>query len=164
MSEESVPFLFSEATKKKLRDLPSFKKELEEGRSVQELLGFSDETMEQLCKAAYHLFEEKKYQESANAFLFLTTLNLHHCEYWLGLGMAMQFCQEYETAIDAYELAAISDVASPLPYFYLGKCLFAIHDRSAALQALDLAIEMAGEEEPFAEIKQQAELARSFLT
>ena len=57
--------------------------------------------------------------------------------------MSTQLCHEYEAAIDAYELAAICDISSPIPYFYLAKCLFAIHDRESALKALDLAIETA---------------------
>jgi hypothetical protein len=52
---------------------------------------------------------------------------------------------------------------SPVPYFYLAKCLFAIHDRESALQALNLAIESAGELEEYTELKQQAEMAKEIL-
>ena len=77
--------------------------------------------------------------------------------------MSTQLCQNYEAAIDAYELAALCDISSPIPYFYLAKCLFAIHDRESALQALDLAIETANELEQYAELKQQAKMAKEML-
>ncbi len=77
--------------------------------------------------------------------------------------MATQMCQDYEAAIDAYELAAIADIANPVPYFYLAKCLFAIHDRENALQALDLAIETANDLEKYADLKQQAEVAKQII-
>lgn len=163
MQEDLREFYFSDKIKEKIQNPLVIKNELKEGKTVQEIIEFSDETMIKFCNAAYLLFEHKKYREAADAFIFLTVLNAHHCEYWLGLGMATQFCQEYESAIDAYELAAMCDVSNPVPYFYLAKCLFAIHDHESALEALDLVIEMADEEEEYAEIKQQALLARNLL-
>ena len=77
--------------------------------------------------------------------------------------MAAQRSGEYEAAIDAYEMAAILDIDSPVPYFYLAKCLFAIHDRESSLQALDLAIEYAADREEFFDLKLQATEARKLL-
>lgn len=163
MNDDLSGFELSKEVKAKLKNKRLLKKELAEGKSAQEIMGFSDESMSKFYHAAYVLFEHKRYQEAADAFLFLATLNLHHHEYWLGLGMATQLCQNYEAAIDAYELAALSDISSPVPYFYLAKCLFAIHDRESALQALDLAIETADDIDEYAELKQQAQAAREIL-
>lgn len=163
MEDNLKDFRPSEIVKKRLENKKLITNDLKAGKSVQEILGFGEEVMKNFCAAAYVLFHEKHYQEAANAFLFLTTLNSSHCEYWLGLGMATQFCGEYEEAIDAYELAAICDIANPLPYFYLAKCLFAVHDRSGALQALELTLELTEDEEAYSEIRQQAELARDLL-
>jgi tetratricopeptide (TPR) repeat protein len=70
---------------------------------------------------------------------------------------------DYEAAIDAYEMAAMHDITSPVPYFYLAKCLFAIHDRESALQAIDLALEYAEESSDYDELKEQAKAARALL-
>jgi type III secretion system low calcium response chaperone LcrH/SycD len=139
------------------------KKELAAGKTAQEIMEFSDVTMAKFYKAAYHLFENRHYSDAANAFLFLVTLNPHNHDYWLGLGMATQMYGDYEAAIDAYEMAAITDVESPVPYFYLAKCLFAIHDRESALQALDLALEYADDRPEFFDLKNQAIAARKLL-
>lgn len=163
MDDELGEFTFSEEAKQKLRDLKKFKQELAEGKTAQEAIGFSNETMAKFYKAAYNLFEKKLYVDAANAFLFLVTLNPNNYEYWLGLGMNTQMCHEYESAIDAYEMAAICDIESPVPYFYLAKCLFAIHDRESALQALDLAIENASNNPEYAELKDQAIKAKELL-
>lgn len=156
-------FKLSKKVKEKLKNKKLLKKELSEGKSAQEILEFSDSTMAKFYRAAYTLFEHKRYQDAGNAFLFLATLNPHNHEYWLGLGMASQLCHDYESAIDAYELAALNDFSSPVPFFYLAKCLFAIHDRESALQALDLAIETANDLEEYADLKQQAEEAKRIL-
>lgn len=156
-------FQLSETAKEKLSDQSFLKKELASGKSAQEILEFSDETMAKFYRAAYLLFEHQRYRDAANAFLFLATLNPQHHEYWLGLGMALQMCQDFEAAIDAYELAALCDVTSPVPFFYLAKCLFAIHDRESSLQALSIAIETADDLEEYAELKYQAECAREII-
>lgn len=163
MQDDLSEFRLSKEAKEKLKDKKRLKEELAEGKTAQEIMGFSNETMAKFYRAAYFLFEHKRYHDSGNAFLFLATLNPHNHEYWLGLGMSTQMCQDYEAAIDAYELAALCDIVSPVPYFYLAKCLFAIHDRESALQALDLAIETANDLEEYAELKQQAEKAKEIL-
>jgi type III secretion system low calcium response chaperone LcrH/SycD len=163
MHDDLSEFRLSAKAKAKLKNMKLLKKELAEGRTAQEIMGFSDETMSKFYKAAYLLFEHKRYSDAANAFLFLATLNPYNHDYWLGLGMCTQMCHEYEAAIDAYELAALCDISSPVPYFYLAKCLFAIHDRESALQALDLAIETADELADYAELKEQAQKAKDIL-
>lgn len=163
MEDNLNEFKLSKKVKAKLKNKKFLEKEFSAGKSAQEILEFSEETMAKFYKAAYTLFEHKRYSDAANAFLFLATLNPHNHEYWLGLGMATQLDHDYEAAIDAYELAALCDISSPIPYFYLAKCLFAIHDRESALQALNLAIETADEIPQYSEIKKQAELAREML-
>jgi type III secretion system low calcium response chaperone LcrH/SycD len=163
MKDDLSEFRLSAKAKEKLKNKKLLKKELAKGKTAQEILGFSNEAMAKFYQAAYFLFEHKRYEDAANAFLFLATLNPHNHDFWLGLGMSMQLCHEYETAIDAYELAALSDISSPVPYFYLAKCLFAIHDRESALQALDLAIETADDLDEYADLKKQAIQAKEIL-
>jgi type III secretion system low calcium response chaperone LcrH/SycD len=147
----------------KLADKPAMIHMLREGRSAQNLWEFSDQMMEKLYLAAHQLLENKKNEEAVNAFVFLVTMNPIHSEYWLGLGASLQRCHEYEAAIDAYEITAIYSLGHPLPYIYLAKCLFAIHDRTSALQALELAIEYTEGHEEFAELKKEALHAKEML-
>ena len=163
MPIDITQFHLSKNAKAKLKDKKIMHQELSKGIIPQKILQFSDETMAQFYRAAYALFEEHRYTDAAKAFLFLATLNPDNHEYWLGLGMATQMNHEYESAIDAYELAALCNIASPVPYFYLAKCLFAIHDRESSLEALNLAIEMAGESDDYFDLKIQAMQARNIL-
>lgn len=164
MAEDELnEFRLSPELRQKLKDKDFIQKELIAGKSPQEIVGFSNETMAKFYGMAYRLFELRRYEDAGNAFLFLATLNPRIGDYWLGFGMATQMCHDYELAIDAYELVAIADLDNPAPYFYLAKCLFAIHDRDSALQALDLAIETAGDQEEYAGLKQQALAAKRIL-
>lgn len=163
MNDDLEEFKLSKKAKEKLKDKAFLKKELASGKTPQEILGFKESTMAKFYQAAYVLFEHKRYVDAANAFLFLVTLNTHKHDYWLGLGMSSQMCGDYESAIDAYEMAAITDVESPVPYFYLAKCLFAIHDRESALQALDLALEYSEGQDQYYDLIQQARAAKALL-
>lgn len=163
MEDDLGEFKISKKIKQKLKNKTLLKKEFAEGKTAQEIMGFTDETMAKFYKAAYHLFENRHHTDAANAFLFLVTLNPYNHDYWLGLGMSTQMSGDYDAAVDAYEMAAICDICSPVPYFYLAKCLFAMHDRESALQALDLAMEYAGDIPEYADLKQQARTARMML-
>lgn len=156
-------FKLSESAKKKLKNKKKLKKDFENGKTPQEIVGYSNETMAKFYRAAYHLFENRHYQEAGDAFLFLITLNAYNHDYWLGLGMSSQMNGDFDLAVDAYEMAAICNIENPIPYFYLAKCLFSMHDRSSALQALDLAIEYASDQLEFAELKKQAIAAKALL-
>jgi len=156
-------FKLSKKAQEKLKNKNFLKKELAEGKTAQEILEFSDKTMAKFYEAAYQLFEHRRYEDAANAFFFLATLNPYCHEYWLGLGMAAQMSADWDTAVDAYEMAAISEVENPVPYFYLAKCLFAMHDRQSALQAIDLAIEYSAGHPEFDDLRRQAMSAKALL-
>lgn len=156
-------FKIPKRIQKKLNDKEWLKAELDKGKTAQEILGFKDRTMAKFYKAASHLFEKECYTDAANAFLFLVTLNPKIADYWLGLGMSRQMCGMFDEAIDAYEMAAYYEMESPVPYFYLAKCLFAVHDRENAIKALDLALEYAEGKREFADIRKQAIRARELI-
>lgn len=161
--EEIDNFELSKKVKKKLENLSKLKRELQAGKTGQEVLELPDEIMAKFYKAAYQLFEHGKHLDAADAFLFLVTLNPHVYEYWLGLGMSLQLDGQLDGAVDAYEMAAMCRATDPVPYFYLAKCLFGLHERETTLQALDIAIEYADDLEEFQELKEQAQEAKRLL-
>lgn len=163
MEDELGDFKLSPKIRAKLKNKDLIRKELQDGKSAQEILGFSNAAMKKFYDAASKLLEHNRYSDAADAFLFLVTLNPHGHDYWMGLGIATQLNKNYEAAIDAYEMAAYCEVHNPTPYFYLAKCLFAIHDRNAALEAFNLAIEYAEEDDRFEELKKQAIAAKKLL-
>lgn len=156
-------FKISKKVQVKLKDKEWLKKQIAKGKTAQEILGFSNEAMEKFSESAFKLLENRREEDALNAFVFLVTLNPYHFRYWLGLGLASQLTQDYEAAIDAYEMAAACELENPFPYFYLAKCLFAIHDRPSALQAIELAIEYAEGKDEFLELLSQAHQAKKIL-
>ena len=87
--DKEEEFKLSKKVKNKLKNKELLRKEMADGKSVQEIIEFSDSEMSKLCQSAFILFENKRYIDAANAFLFLVTLNPHVHDYWLGLGMSL---------------------------------------------------------------------------
>ena len=164
MTDDIGDFKISKKVKEKLKNKKLLKKEMAEGKTAQEIMGFSNDAMAKFYGAAYRLFEHRRYEEASNAFLFLVTLNPYIHDYWLGLGMCAQMMGDYDAAVDAYELAAMCQLDSPVPYFYLAKCLFTMKEKESALQALELAIDYSGEQPEFYELKQQAIKAQRLMS
>jgi len=156
-------FKLSKKAKEKLKNKKLLKKEFAAGKTAQEIVGFSDKTMAKFYGAAYHLFENRHYADAASAFYFLVSMNAYNHDYWVGLGMSSQMMGDFETAVDAYEMAAICQADSPVPYLYLAKCLFAMHDRQSALQALELAVEYAADKPEYDDLRKQALKAQDLL-
>lgn len=156
-------FTFKKEEKEKLLRKNYLRKQLAKGKTPQEILKISTEEMANLYKTACHLFETHAYKEAGNGFLFLISLNAHQYHYWLGLGMATQMQGNFEPAIDCYEMAAIYEVESPTPYFYLAKCLYAMHERQSAEQALEIAIQYADDIPEYQDLKAQAQEAVDLL-
>lgn len=157
------PFIIPHAVAEKVRDRAFLHNEMSQGKLGQEILGFSESVMGQFYVAALHIFEEKRYADAVDAFLFLSTLNPEHYDYWLGLGASLQHCNDYEGAVDAYEMAAICQIDCPVPYFHLSKCLFAMHDRASSLQAIDLALEYSEFRDEYADLHRQAKAAKELI-
>lgn len=148
---------------KRVNDLHWIDTQLIKGKLPQEILHFSYEIMDQFYIHACEFLKEKEIGRSLSAFIFLTFLNPTHYTYWLGLGSSLQLNGEYEEAIEAFELAALCESNHPIPYFYLAKCFFSIHDRVHALQALELALEYSDNNDAFEEIHRQAILAKALI-
>lgn len=148
---------------KKFQNKQELLEELKKGKSPQQIWNYTAKQMGKFYAVAHHLLEEKRVEEARNAFIFLITLNPTHSEYWLGLGFAEQYLHQYEEAIDAYEMAAIYNMGHPLPYLYLAKCLFAIHDRKSALQAIEIALEYAQDSKEYEPFKREALKAKKTL-
>ncbi len=88
-----------------LDDADALAEALEDGKTFQQIVGFSDDVLADFYEVAARLLEEGRYEEAGNAFVFLTTVNPNLSELWLGLGMAHQFQKDYDNAMAAYEAA-----------------------------------------------------------
>lgn len=150
-------FEFPEDALERLEDDEFVQKQLAEGKTYQEILGYSDEEMEKFYQVAVALFQKEKYEKAADAFVFLTTLNPRVYVYWMGLGMCEQVREEYENALIAYEVAIETIPDDPSAYYYAGICHLRLEERLLARENLKEAIYLCKQQPQNKALKESAE-------
>ncbi len=154
--EEMEEFRIPKDALDKLKDPELLRRKINEGKVLQEIIGYTPETMEKFYQVAYKLFQHQQYQEAGDAFIFLTTLNPYVYNYWLGLGMCEQLSHKYDGALIAYATAILINVENPVPHFHSAACYKELGDLGNALASLELAIMYAGKRPEHESIKQHA--------
>lgn len=152
MEEDYIP---SEALER-LKDPEIIRKQVSEGKTFQEILGYDQEAMDKFYEGAHQLYQKQDYQRAADAFVFLTTLNPYVHNYWLGLGMSEQLSHNFQGALLAYAMAILTDIENPTAHYHSGNCYLALNDRSSAAQSFDMAARCAGDREAYRHIKERS--------
>lgn len=156
MTEKDDPVARQQQIADMLSNPDKLQEYFSEGKTFQELLGFSNDQMEQFYQGAYRIFEQKRWDDAADAFLFLTTLNPYVHTFWLGLGMAEQSKQEYEQALTAYSMAAMTDPESPVPHIHSCECHDMLKDIDKSIEAVEQAIKNSEGKDDFQDLHQHA--------
>lgn len=117
-----------------------FEKMVSEGKSLIELSGFSDETLESFYKTAKELYDQKQYESAKAAFTYLALLDPSRYPFWLGLAQSAFCCHAYENALVAFAFAIQIDPSDPLCHLYSSRCYEALLEWDNALNALDIAL------------------------
>ena len=145
MEEESLEEIFALPPDiiAKLKDPTILIRYIEDGKTFQEILGYSEERMEAYYQKAKELFDRQAYEKAAEVFLFLTTLNPYVPSFWLGLGMSEELLHHFHEALRAYGMAIFTHPQDPLPHYHSATCYLALHDPTHARQSLELAVEAA---------------------
>ncbi len=129
-----------EEVKKNLQDPLYLKSALERGEPLFQILGFTQNCMNDFYTSASSLYYKQDYSKASDAFYFLTTLNPNHPHYWLGLGLSEQQNGETHAALMAYSMATLHDPKNPIPYYQSAHCYLELNDRESALSSLELAL------------------------
>lgn len=154
--EDSEEFKIPKIDQEILNDPLKLQEQIASGKTFQEIIGYTDETMDQFYHAARRLFEKQRYEDSADAFIFLTTMNPFVSQYWLGLGMSEHLKDEHFDALMAYNMAILIDKNNPIPHYHSAACHRALHDLDTARLCIDEAISLAGNRQQHAQLKEQA--------
>ena len=143
----------------KLKDPEVVRRQVKEGKTFQEIIGYSSDAMEKFYTIARNLFERQEYNKSADAFVFLTTLNPYVHNYWLGLGMAEQLNGGFQGALLAYAMAILTNPENPAAHYQSASCYRALNDSKNAVMSYEMAVRCCGETEEFTTLRSQAESA-----
>ncbi len=113
---------------------------VENGGTIQELIGISDTTYELFYRAAKHHYELEHFQDAADAFFALSTLNGQQYAVWFALANCEYFTEHYEMASQCYGMAIAINPQDPAAYLFAATCNELLYNTPQALALLDAAI------------------------
>lgn len=159
-------FLISDEALARLNDKEVLARHFEEHRPLQELFGFSNNTVAEFYDAAKSILEQGRFEDAVNAFVFLTTLNPYISDFWVGLGVAHQSNRDHDSALFAYNVAFNVDGKEIFPYVLAAQCCMEIKDFNKAIECIDKASKYA-EERPedvsSKKLKEDAAVAKRYV-
>ncbi len=105
------------------------------------LADIGDETVDKLYQAAKTLYEQTRYEDAHDAFLFLTNVNPNKYALWLGLANCLYCLERYREAIGPYANAGEVNPSDPNSYLLLSRCYSELGEFDNAARALDSALQ-----------------------
>lgn len=138
--------------KKKLRDddveqmAAMLMEYVQEGVTLKDIEGVSDETMEEMYACAYYFYQEKRLDEAESLFKMLCMYDLNNADYVIGLGAVHQIKKNYQKACDFYALAYVMADNDYSPVLYGGQCHLLQGNIGKALQCFDMVIQKSSDE------------------
>jgi tetratricopeptide (TPR) repeat protein len=88
-----------------------------------QLLGFDENALLSIERAAHGYYAAKKYGMAANLFGFLLRLNVKRASAWRGLGACAHALRQYELAVHVFRLAVECDPGDQICQIFLGEAL-----------------------------------------
>ena len=159
-------FIISKEALEHINDEDALMKDIAEGKTLQEIFGFSNAMMLELYEAAKSILEQGRFVDAASTFSFLTTLNPYVSDFWVGLGMAQQNGNDYESAIFSFEMAFTLEGGTITPYMLAAQCFMEMGDSDRAIAVLELAGKYAEEhceEEGCKKLKLEVSSAKKYV-
>ncbi len=117
------------------------KEEISEGENppppLFELCDFSEDILIIFYDLGVKLYEEARYADSIDAFIFLTRLYPTMQSFWTGLGLCYEKNLEFDKAIDSFEQAIKVEPSNFSPVYGLIRCCESIKDFSKLTRILE---------------------------
>lgn len=131
------------------------------GGTLQDVLGVSDELLEEIYALAYNFYDQGKYKESVSLFEFLTGAAPNKYKYVLGLASSYHQLQNYSNAVLGFFIALHLDPENPLPAYYVADCFLKQKMLKEAIEFLDVTIELCEDNVAYNELKERCILIKN---
>jgi len=121
-------------------------------------MNISDEELAQIYSFAYHHFGSGKYREAREMFKMMLMLDPINTDFATSLGICHHRLKDYEYALTCYMLGAFLEPTNPVCLFYAYDCYVNLKNDTCAAVMLGNVIARAGDQAPYAHIKNDAQI------
>jgi tetratricopeptide (TPR) repeat protein len=110
--------------------------------SLQEVFPVSDATIERFYQCGCRLHQDARYQEAADVFFVISTIDYRRHNAWLALGLAEKALASWEPALTAFSMAALTNIQDPLSFIHSAECYIALGEKVDAEDCIQAALEL----------------------
>ncbi|MBF5050577.1 Uncharacterized protein CLAVI_000188 [Candidatus Clavichlamydia salmonicola] len=128
---------------------------LKRGENLQNILGLSNDLIEQIYALAYGFYIQGKYQEALSLFQTLVSAKPASYKFNLGLGSCYLQLGHYEQAAFSFFLAFSEQTDNPIPAYYIADSFFRGDFIEEAKEFIDITINLCGKKPSYSSIKEQ---------
>ncbi|MBO4300542.1 MAG: SycD/LcrH family type III secretion system chaperone [Desulfovibrio sp.] len=122
------------------QELDDVRDALIRGEPLYRILGMKKGMIEARYALAHQLYAAGKYEDAETLFRWLTAYANDNEAHWLGLAACRQALENYDGALEAYQMAALyTSLEDPAPFYYSAICLLKQgkpEDAKVSLQAV----------------------------
>ena len=111
---------------------------INEGATLKDLHGISQEMMDGLYAYAYDFYKKGRLDDAEVFFKFLCIYDFYNPDYIVGMAAICQLKKQYQKAADLYGLAFAQSKNDYKPVFYLGQCQLMMKKAAKAKQCFEL--------------------------
>lgn len=129
--------------------------------SLQELLGISDNTLNQFFRSGHRYYEGSRFTQASDLCFAINILNPFKYNGWLALGMAEKERHRFREALQAFSMATLIDITSVYPHIHSAICYRALKAEDDVKKSLDLALKTL-EEHPTPDAQKIKEYIANF--
>ena len=141
-----------------------FRQLLDEGKSIFEIRGLTQQNIESLYLVAHTLYMEGRYQEACPLFQLMAFYDHYDKRAWMGAASCLEQLKDYKTAIRGYACASMLDPENPDPVYHSLNCFLELDDIPQSINALDVIISLVNHKKGFyEELKHKAESMKQAL-
>ena len=119
------------------------------GATVGQAVGISRETLESLYALGHGLYTSGNYHDAQVVFQALSIYDPNDYRFWMGLAGCRQALEQYQAAIDAYQMAAVATTLhNPEPFLFAARCLLKLGRKDDAVVAIQALLTLGSKDDP----------------
>lgn len=134
-----------------------------ENKTLQEVLKISDSSLEEFYAIAHSHYTQGKYKEALHFFRILANFAPKNSKFLLGLASCFYQLESYENAAIFFSLTLCNDHENALAAYYASDCFYKRGEIPAAIECLNLAIEIVEDKKEQHAFKEKCLLIRKSL-
>lgn len=116
----------------------------------------SEEIAKELYGFGYALYQQDRYSDAAEIFLYLTLCSKTDGINFMALGACYQAQADFQKASQLYRCSIDLGYADPAVHLHLGECLLRLNKKSEAVKEFRLAASLTSDQEHYLELFEKA--------